>query len=248
MIPVLKLPFWLEGPELEKLRQAALRWWGSMSNWAMLPVNMQDPENCTEDFLALIAWQRDIRRFDGESLALFRKRVTYARANAVDSGSVVGFKRIMQRLGVGDVGIQERIPGQDWDIVSILLSDAQLSENQKLLDTLIHQYGRTCRRYDWQVTNPVSLGLQSAEFNHDTLTVYAVMPPWQLQLSGQSGDFGNDEHTFYAVMPPLALSVRSGGNQFDNDVFTACAAVPALTLSMQGQETASDTITVEAKI
>ncbi|WP_319761880.1 phage tail protein [Maridesulfovibrio sp.] len=193
MIPVLKLPFWLGGPEFEKLRKAALKWWALMASWAMLPANMQDPEKCTEGFLKLIAWQRDIKRFDTEPLELFRLRVKYARINAVDSGSVAGFIRIFQRLGVGYVEIEERIPGQDWDIVSIRLSDGQLAKNQKLLETLIQHYGRTCRRYDWQVITPISVYVRAEDFNHDTLTIYAKIPP-------------------------LAVSVR--GNGFDNDTLT----------------------------
>lgn len=198
MIPVLKLPFWLEGPELEKLRQAALKWWEKMANWAMIPVNMQDPDNCTEGFLKLLAWQRDIKRFDTEPLELFRKRVKFARINAVDSGSVNGFKRIFERLGVGYVEIEERIPGQDWDIVSIRLSDSQLSMNQRLLETLIQHYGRTCRRYDWQVITPISISVQSQEFNHDTFTIYAKVPPLALQLHG--GGFDNDTLTVEAKL------------------------------------------------
>lgn len=219
-----------------------------MAGWAMLPANQQDPENCTEGFLRLIAWQRDIKRFAGESLELFRLRVKYARANAVDSGSTAGFKRIMQRLGVGEVGTKERIPGQDWDIVSILLSDQQLSENQKLLDTLIHQYGRTCRRYDWQVTTPVALSMQAGEFNHNTLTMYAAMPPWQVRLSSSAGSFNHDVSTVAAVMPPWLVAVQTQGNEFDHDVMTSNAAVPPLSISMQGQEISNDTITIEAKL
>ena len=198
MIPVLKLPFWLEGPELEKLRKAAASWWEKMASWAMLPVNMQDPDNCTEGFLKLLAWQRDITRFNTEPLELFRLRVKFARINAVDSGSVAGFKRIFERLGVGYVEIEERIPGQDWDIVSIRLSDSQLSQNQKLLETLIQHYGRTCRRYDWQVITPISVSVQSQEFNHDTLTIYAKVPPLAVRLHG--GGFDNDTLTVEAKL------------------------------------------------
>ncbi|WP_027179776.1 phage tail protein [Maridesulfovibrio bastinii] len=196
MIPVLKLPFWLGGAELEKLRKSALKWWDKLSDWAMLPVNMQDPDNCTEDFLNLLAWQRDIKRFEGEPLDLFRKRIKYARANAVDSGSVVGFKRIFKRLGVGYIEVEERIPGQDWDIVSISLPDNKLSENQNLLETLIQCYGRTCRRYDWQIITSVSVTVRSEEFNHDTLTVYAKIPPLTVNLHG--GCFDNDTLTVEA--------------------------------------------------
>ena len=197
-IPVLTLPFWLSGPELEKLRVAALKWWEKMASWAMIPANMQDPETCTEGFLKLIAWQRDIKRFDTEPLELFRLRVKYARINAVDSGSVAGFKKIFQRLGVGYVEIEERIPGQDWDIVSIRLSDGQLAKNQKLLETLIQHYGRTCRRYDWQVITPISVYVRAEEFNHDTYTAYATIPPLTVSVHGNG--FDNDTLTVEAKL------------------------------------------------
>ncbi|MBI9109914.1 MAG: phage tail protein [Maridesulfovibrio ferrireducens] len=197
-MPVLKLPFWLGGPELEKLRLAALKYWEKVASWAMLPANQQDPETCTELFLNLIAWQRDIRRFDTEPIELFRKRVKFAYINAVDSGSVAGFKSIFQRLGVGYVEIEERLPGQDWDIVSIRLSDSQLSLNQRLLETLIQHYGRTCRRYDWQVITPLAISVQTQEFNHDTFTIYAAVPPLSVSLNGQI--FDNDTMTVEAKL------------------------------------------------
>ncbi|WP_027721203.1 phage tail protein [Maridesulfovibrio zosterae] len=198
MIPVLELPFWLGGRELEKLRQAAFGWWEKLTEWAMIPVNMQDPDNCTEGFLKLLAWQRDIKRFSSEPLEMFRKRVRFARINAIDSGSVAGFKRIFQRLGVGYVEIEERLPGQDWDIVSIRLSDSQLSINQKLLEALIQHYGRTCRRYDWQVITPISVKINTQEFNHDTLTIYAKVPPLAMLVHG--GGFDNDTLTIEAKL------------------------------------------------
>ncbi len=196
MIPVLKLPFWLGGPELEKLRITARNWWEKVAEWAFLPANQQDPATCSEDFLDLIAWQRDIRRFDGEPIELFRKRVEYAYVNAIDSGSVSGFKRIFQRLGVGYTEIEERLDGQDWDIVSIRLFDKQLASNQKLLEILIQHYGRTCRRYDWQVMTPVNITVQSQEFNHDTYTIYAAIPPLSVFVHGLG--FDNDTMTVEA--------------------------------------------------
>ncbi|WP_241000450.1 phage tail protein, partial [Pseudomonas viridiflava] len=107
-----------------------------------------DADTCHLTVLDLLAWQRDITRFKGEPEGLYRLRVKYAFINSVDAGSTAGLKRILERLGVGYVEIQERMPERDWDVVLLTLSDSQLSENPDLLRVLIRQYGRTCRRYD----------------------------------------------------------------------------------------------------
>ena len=125
--------------------------------------------------LDLLAWQRDIQRFQGEPETLYRLRVKYAFINAVEAGSTSGLIRIFQRLGIGYVEIQERLPDQDWDIVSLLLSDSQLSENPVLLRVLIQQYGRTCRRYEFSTITPVSVGVCLVEFNDDQVTLSAVL-------------------------------------------------------------------------
>ena len=145
----LKLPFWLEGTELTKIKNAAQSWWEKVEQWLKWPLLQIDAETCHLTVLDLLAWQRDIQRFQGEPEALYRLRVKYAFINAVEAGSTAGMIRIFQRLGIGYVEIQERLPDQDWDIVSLLLSDSQLSENPVLLRVLIQQYGRTCRRYEF---------------------------------------------------------------------------------------------------
>lgn len=78
----------------------------------------------------------------------------FAFINAVDAGSTAGLKRILQRLGVGYVEINERLPDRDWDVVLLRLSDSQLSQNPELMRVLIQQYGRTCRRYDFVTITP----------------------------------------------------------------------------------------------
>lgn len=169
------LPFWFSDAEVSKLAAAAGNWFAKLREWAMWPAMQADPETCGEAVLRLIAWQRDIDRFDGEPLALFRKRVKHARVNAVDAGSAAGFRRIFMRLGIGWVELDERMDGRDWDVVAIRLSDSQLAENQKLLDVLIQHYGRTCRRYEWTVITPVTLGTRAHEFGADYLTTTAKL-------------------------------------------------------------------------
>jgi hypothetical protein len=192
----LELPFWLDGAEATKLKATAQAWWESVEGWLRWPLLQMDAETCHLTILDLLAWQRDITRFRGESEALFRLRVKYAFVNAVDAGSVAGFQRIFLRLGIGTLRIAERQPDRDWDIVQLHLSDQQLSDNPALLDMIIHQYGRTCRRYEFVTTTPVSLVVAAYEFNNDHLTLVAKFDDTQsVGLRVATMEFNNDQMT-----------------------------------------------------
>lgn len=192
----LELPFWLDGAEATKLKATAQAWWESVEGWLRWPLLQMDAETCHLMILDLLAWQRDITRFRGESEALFRLRVKYAFVNAVDAGSVAGFQRIFLRLGIGTLRIAERQPDRDWDIVQLHLSDQQLSDNPALLDMIIHQYGRTCRRYEFVTTTPVSLAVAAYEFNNDHLTLVAKFDDTQsVGLRVATMEFNNDQMT-----------------------------------------------------
>ncbi len=171
----LKLPFWLAGTELTKLKDAAQSWWARVTEWLRWPLLQMDAETCHLTVLDLLAWQRDITRFKDEPERLYRLRVKFAFINAVDAGSTAGLKRILRRLGVGYVEIDERLAGRDWDVVLLRLSDSQLSENPELLRVLIQQYGRTCRRYDFVSITPVTLRIGAAQFNDDQQTLVATL-------------------------------------------------------------------------
>jgi len=171
----LNLPFWLDGPQLAKLKAAAQSWWEKVEGWLQWPLLQMDADTCHLTVLDLLAWQRDISRFKDEPESLYRLRVKFAFINAVDAGSTAGLKRILQRLGVGYVEIDERMPDRDWDVVMLRLSDSQLSQNPELLRVLIQQYGRTCRRYDFVTITPVSLRIVAADFNDDQQTLIASL-------------------------------------------------------------------------
>lgn len=171
----LSLPFWLDGIELGKLQAAAQSWWGKAEGWMQWPLLQLDAETCHLTILNLLAWQRDIARFAGEPESLYRLRVKYAFINAVDAGNTAGFVRIFQRLGVGYVEVEERVPGLDWDIVQLHLSDSQLSDNPELLRVLMQQYGRTCRRYDFTTITPVKLNIGATVFSDDQQTLIASL-------------------------------------------------------------------------
>ncbi|KAB2524852.1 phage tail protein [Pseudomonas koreensis] len=171
----LKLPFWLGGAELTKLKATAQSWWEKVEQWSHWPLLQLDPEHCPVALLNLIAWQRDITRFRGEPEHLYRLRVKFAFINSVDAGSTAGLVRILRRLGIGYVEIEERLPGRDWDIVQLNLSDSQLSDNPDLLRVIVQQYGRTCRRYDFVTITPVSLQVAMVDFNDDQQTLIASL-------------------------------------------------------------------------
>ncbi|MGR2705444.1 phage tail protein [Pseudomonas sp. IB20] len=171
----LNLPFWLDGQQLTKLKAASQAWWEKVEGWLQWPLLQMDAGTCHLTVLDLLAWQRDISRFNGEPESLYRLRVKHAFINAVDAGSTAGLKRILQRLGVGYVEIEERLPDRDWDVVLLRLSDSQLSQNPELLRVLIQQYGRTCRRYDFVTITPVSLRIVAVDFNDDQQTLVASL-------------------------------------------------------------------------
>jgi hypothetical protein len=71
------------------------------------------------------------------------------------------------------VEIEERMDGQDWDVIAIRMSDTQLSENETLLTELIQHYGRTCRRYGWKIIESLPVEVQVAEFSNECITEVA---------------------------------------------------------------------------
>ena len=190
------LPFWLDGDEFTKLKASAQAWWEAVEGWMRWPLLQMDAETCHLAVLDLLAWQRDITRSRGEPEALYRLRVKFAFINAVDAGSVAGFQRIFQRLGIGTVQISERQPDRDWDIVQLHLSDQQLSDYPQLLDLVVHQYGRTCRRYELVSTTVLQLVIGVHEVNSDQMTITAKFDDTQtIGLALASAEFNNDHMT-----------------------------------------------------
>lgn len=167
------LPFWMNGGEPKTLLAVARRFWTLVYGWVTWPVNQFDPLTCNEALLNLMAYDRDITRFKNEPLALFRKRVAYAFVNARDSGSIAGFIAIFERLGIGYVELVERQPGIDWDIITLRVSDSQLAANTELMIQIIRQYGRTCRRYQYEVLTTLKLFI-NAGWNDGELICYCA--------------------------------------------------------------------------
>lgn len=134
-------------------------------NWMLLPLRQFDPITCSESILPLIAWQRNIERLPDEPLDLFRKRVKFAFINAKEAGEVQGFKNIFERLGIGYVELHEREDPVNWDVINIEVADRDLANSPNLLRSIIETYGRTCRRYRYEVTYPTVEFVRSGQFS-----------------------------------------------------------------------------------
>lgn len=167
------LPSWMNRGEPVTLLRAARKFWEKVWGWVNWPLNQFDPLTCSESLLGLLAWQRDISRFNGESLALYRRRVAYAFINARDAGSVEGFIAIFKRLGIGYVELEERQPGIDWDVISVRVTDSQVSENPELLMLIIRQYGRTCRRYRFEVMTANNIAMSAGWYGGEYIVYTA---------------------------------------------------------------------------
>ncbi len=167
----LQLPSWFDRGEARRLKQAVQLYWAQVEQWIKWPYSQADAETCVLAVLDLLAWERDIDRFDGEPEWLYRKRVKYAKVNAEDAGSVAGIKRIFERLGVGYVEVVERDPVKPWDVITLILSDSQLAQNNTLLQVMVDMYGRTCRRYEFETITNLKVEMREIElfanFNYD---------------------------------------------------------------------------------
>lgn len=181
-LPQHKVPWWMDGKTIASqlkephfLAKGVMSYWSRVRSWLLYPLKQLDPMSCSERLLKLLAWDRDINRFKDEPTALFRRRVKYAFANARDAGEVGGFIKIFHRLGIGLVEIEERTPDRDWDVILIHLNDSQLSENQALLEQLLQQYGRTCRRYEYQIITktPIALIASAMDWEHQCCVAVA---------------------------------------------------------------------------
>ncbi|CAK2096735.1 Phage tail protein [Vibrio crassostreae] len=173
-LPEVVIPWWQDGSTTSEeikephfLSKGVFVFFQMVWSWLLFPLRQMDALTCSEKTLELMAWDRDIKRFEGEPLSLFRKRVKYAAVNAKDAGSVAGFKRIFERLGIGIVTFKEREQTAQWDVCTIELTDEDIANNTKLVQTLIEQYGRTCRRYRFEVTYPAILTIASGELSHN---------------------------------------------------------------------------------
>jgi hypothetical protein len=171
----LKLPSWLDRGQPAILLRACIMFWSRVYDWLTWPLKQFDPLTCAEPLLNLIAYERDITRFDGEPLSLYRRRVNYAFINAQDAGEIAGFIAIFERLGIGYVELLERQPDIDWDIIIVRITDSQIADNSDLLLEIIRKYGRTCRRYQFEVITSLGVRIRAGWYQGEYICYPATL-------------------------------------------------------------------------
>lgn len=200
------IPWWQDGQTTSEqlkephfLSKGVTQFFKLLKHYLLAPLEQADALTCSESLLNLMAWDRDIKRFNNEPLSLFRKRVKYALINAKDSGSVAGFKAIFERLGVGIVAFKEREDPIQWDVCTIEMTDGDISQNSALIQTLIGQYGRTCRRYRFQVTYPINVYIGCIEFSH-TFALFSAVNKEEVHITIEPQQIEHQQQVFTASL------------------------------------------------
>jgi hypothetical protein len=154
-IDKIELPTWLNGVDAKALGNVAKKYWQTVESYLLWWLEQLDEEVAALPILDLLAWERGINRLDGESVELYSLRIKHAVANSEDAGFDIGMERIFKRLGFGYIEINSRVPTYDWDMVEVCLIEDEFVDKQALVEELIRQYGRTCRRYFLSVLNVI---------------------------------------------------------------------------------------------
>ena len=205
--PEVVVPWWQDGDAVSDqlkepyfLSKGVTRFFALLKSWLLFPLQQTDALTCSESLLTLLAWDRDITRFKDEPLSLFRKRVKFAAINAKDAGSVAGFKAVFERLELGIVSFEERASLTEWDICTIELTDIDIAKNSKLIQILIEQYGRTCRRYRIEVRYPTYIQMGCFIFSH-RFAIYTAREKVVGGVHVQPQKIAHDVQVFVASLP-----------------------------------------------
>ncbi|HCG7253220.1 phage tail protein [Vibrio parahaemolyticus] len=169
-IPEINLRYWMGRGELAKFARAMRNYWEHVRAAFEMPLQQHDPLTAPIALVNILAWQREIERLGQEPEALFRIRVAHAYGFARDAGTIAGWEDMFEKLGYPHIGQDERLANVDWDVISLKIRDGDLTNVPKLLDTVIRQYGRTCRRYQYTsyVEMPLAARSKNVEAQYNT--------------------------------------------------------------------------------
>ncbi|EOG7713427.1 TPA: phage tail protein [Vibrio parahaemolyticus] len=160
-IPEINLRYWMGRGELAKFARAMRNYWEHVRAAFEMPLQQHDPLTAPMALVNILAWQREVERLGQEPEALFRIRVAHAYGFARDAGTIAGWEDMFAKLGYPHITQDERLANVDWDVISLKIRDGDLTNVPKLLDTVIRQYGRTCRRYQYTSYVEMSLAARS---------------------------------------------------------------------------------------
>lgn len=145
------LPLWMkkvkEG-EIYKIGKVIELLINDLSGWYQEAAIQLNIDTCHDEIVDLYAWESHLYQVRGESKDLFRLRVKNAFLTAQESGYKHGLEKILTEHGVSNFTVQERVPGEDWDKIYIEFDNEELlNVPSEVLDQILQEWGRTCRRY-----------------------------------------------------------------------------------------------------
>lgn len=164
--PSINLKWWMGQGELAKLARAFTNYWQIVQRALEFPLQKHDAKNAPIAIVDLLAWQRDVQRLEKEPESIYRTRVANAYSFARHGGETRGFYRMFETLGVGWCEIKERQDAAQWDVVTIETGAGDIANKSYLMNAIIRQYGRTCRRYQFNVSFPEILNIHHVAFSH----------------------------------------------------------------------------------
>lgn len=190
-IPEINLRYWMGRGELAKFARAMRNYWEHVRAAFEMPLQQHDPLTAPMALVNILAWQREVERLGQEPEALFRIRVAHAYGFARDVGSIAGWEEMFTKLGYPHITQDERLDNVDWDVISLKIKDGDLTNVPKLIDTVIRQYGRTCRRYQYTTYSDAHVGVNSLSANASYSTskvsanLHVNMMPQALSISSE---------------------------------------------------------------
>ena len=167
------LKFWQDAGILNTVAAAADSYYDQVQGYLSWLLGRLDEMTAPLELVDLLAWQRDIERLSTEPDELYRRRVMHALANARDAGGQAGFERIWQRLGLGGIVQEERVDADNWDVIRLRIDEYVFGKYHELFDTLIAQYGRTCRRYQFSSIAKIPMGIRPFNFSCEIFNTIA---------------------------------------------------------------------------
>ena len=198
-LPFADFKYWMSRGELAKFAVALHNYWLRVEDVLRMPLAKHDPLTAPIGIVKLMAWEKDIEPLEREDEMIFRIRVASAYSFSRHGGETAGFKDMFGKLGVSWVEIHEREDQEQWDVVTIETADGELAQKNWLMNAMIRQYGRTCRRYRFNVTYPATMKMLSAVFGN-RFTLHSAKANNETLVSVRQKRIEHNQQVFTASM------------------------------------------------
>ncbi|MDR3044351.1 MAG: phage tail protein [Desulfovibrio sp.] len=149
---------------------------------------------------SVTGWGRIFQRLELGGVALEEWSDRHP-ASAPSAGYAVGAVAPESAGGGPDelasAGIRTAAAADDaWDIIGVVVDDTAFPDRQNVLEIIVQEYGRTCRRYRFISRIPQAVRVAACAFDDDHATVCAVSNPLTLVTAGmRAAAFDNSHHT-----------------------------------------------------